>query len=110
MNEEKDPKIIINLKTWFKKTSKITISFLMISFILGTTGLILGATSYHKTNGYQSYLGHDYTVYWGGTGTTIWETKNLYDETKIDLYFSIKPIFDNDIKWNGIYPNGYFDN
>ncbi len=45
----------------------------------------------------------------GGAGTTIWshETNN---EHKILLYFGIKPDESYDIKWDGIYPDGYFDN
>ncbi len=45
----------------------------------------------------------------GGAGTTIWETKTD-NANKIDLYFSIKPLLNSDIKWDGIYPDGYFDN
>lgn len=45
----------------------------------------------------------------GGAGTTIWshETNN---EHKIELYFSVKQLLDYDIKWDGNYPAGYFDN
>ncbi|WJG69873.1 hypothetical protein [Spiroplasma ixodetis] len=52
------------MRTWIKTNFyKITS---ILALFLATTGLIVGAIAHHKTNGYQSYLGHDYTVYWGG--------------------------------------------
>lgn len=42
-------------------------------------------------------------------GATIWEYK-VSDKHKISLYFGFKPTSKNDIKWNGIYPDGYFSN
>ncbi len=42
-------------------------------------------------------------------GASIWESQRG-DHYKIDLYFGIKPSKQDDIKWNGIYPEGYFDN
>ena len=103
--KEEKGKEINNFKKWIKTNYKKIILWTAV-----ITALLLSIMSYYKTYNYKSYLGHDYTVYWGGAGTTIWETKNLYDENKIDLYFGIKPTFKDDIKWNGQYPDGYFDN
>ncbi|WP_342273938.1 hypothetical protein [Spiroplasma endosymbiont of Phycita roborella] len=52
------------MKTWIKTNFyKITS---ILALVLATTGLIIGSIAQNKTNGYQSFLGHDYTVYWGG--------------------------------------------
>lgn len=94
------------MKTWIKTNFyKITS---ILALFLATIGLIVGSVAHHKTNDLQYYLGHQYNVYWGG-GTTIWSHKTK-NEHKIDLYFGIKPDESYDIKWDGIYPNGYFDN
>ncbi len=101
------------MKTWIKTNlSKITLALALTGAVSGVTGLIIGSLAHNQTNGYQSFLGHDYTVYWGGDGTTIWSHKYTNnDKHKIELYFSIKPEKNSDdIKWDGIYPDGYFDN
>ncbi len=41
-------------------------------------------------------------------GAPIWAEK-VSNYHKIKLYFGIKPSKQDDIKWNGIYPDGYFD-
>ncbi len=40
-------------------------------------------------------------------GATIWEHKRN-DEYKIELYFGVNPKNQDDIKWDGKYPDGYF--
>ncbi|WP_342267184.1 hypothetical protein [Spiroplasma endosymbiont of Villa modesta] len=98
------------MKTWIKTNlSKITLALALTGAVSGITGLIIGSIAHNQTNGYQSFLGHDYTVYWGGAGTTIWATKTN-DKYKINLSFGIKKPLTTDIKWDGIYPDGYFDN
>ncbi len=97
------------MKTWIKTNlSKITLALALTGAVSGVTGLIIGSLAHNQTNGYQSFLGHDYTVYWGAK-STIWSYKTK-DKYKISLYFGIKPLDSTDIKWDGIYPDGYFDN
>ncbi|WP_342266599.1 hypothetical protein [Spiroplasma endosymbiont of Villa modesta] len=102
--KEEKGKEINNFKKWIKTNYKKIILWTAV-----ITALLLSIMSYYKTYNYKSYLGHDYTVYWGGAGTTIW-SHETNDEHKIHLYFSVKQILDYDIKWDGIYPDGYFDN
>lgn len=54
------------------------------------------------------YLKPDHTAVWGGA--TIWEHKDNYDKNIFFLYFSNNKASEEDIKWDGIYPSGYFDN
>ncbi|WP_338961167.1 MULTISPECIES: hypothetical protein [unclassified Spiroplasma] len=55
------------MKTWIKTNlSKITLALALTGAVSGVTGLIIGSLAHNQTNGYKSYLGHDYTVYWGG--------------------------------------------
>ncbi|BDT03311.1 hypothetical protein [Spiroplasma ixodetis] len=55
------------MKTWIKTNlSKITLALALTGAISGVTSLIIGSLAQNKTNGYQSFLGYDYTVYWGG--------------------------------------------
>ncbi|WP_338974550.1 hypothetical protein [Spiroplasma endosymbiont of Tricholauxania praeusta] len=105
--KEEKRKEIKNFKKWIKTNYK---KIILWSAVI--TALLLSIMSYYKTYNYKSYLGHDYTVYWGGAGTTIWSHKYTNDDKhKIELYFSIKPEKNSDdIKWDGIYPDGYFDN
>ncbi|WP_425377423.1 hypothetical protein [Spiroplasma endosymbiont of Aleiodes alternator] len=62
----------------------------------------------HESKNELSFLNYDYTKTSGGGGATIWSHKSG-DYHKIDLYFGIKPKHQGDIKWNRIYPNGYFN-
>ncbi|WP_338961086.1 MULTISPECIES: hypothetical protein [unclassified Spiroplasma] len=48
-------------------------------------------------------------MFTGGAGTTIWSHKTN-DKHKIELHFDIRPENSDDIKWDGVYPEGYFDN
>lgn len=41
-------------------------------------------------------------------GATIWEHR--YDHNIISLYFANKKGDKTDIRWDGTYPNGYFNN
>lgn len=96
------------MKAWIKiNLSKITLALAGLSFILATTGLVLGSQAYNQTNNYKSFLNYDYTVTWGGA--TIWSHKSG-DYHKIDLYFGIKSKHQGDTRWNGLYPDGYFIN
>ncbi|WP_342266067.1 hypothetical protein [Spiroplasma endosymbiont of Villa modesta] len=83
-------------------------SFMTVLFIISATALGLACKDGRQKLSF--YLGHDYTAYWGA-GTTIWSHKYTNDDKhKIELYFSIKPEKNSDdIKWDGIYPDGYFD-
>ncbi len=81
-------------------------SFMTILFIISITSLIIGSQAYNQTNNYKSFLNYDYTVTWGGA--TIWSHQSG-DYHKIDLYFDIKSRHQGDIKWDGVYPNGYFN-
>lgn len=55
------------MKAWIKiNLSKITLALAGLSFILATTGLVLGSQAYNQTNNYKSFLNYDYTVTWGG--------------------------------------------
>ncbi|WP_342218256.1 hypothetical protein [Spiroplasma endosymbiont of Amphimallon solstitiale] len=97
------------MKTWIKANlSKITLALALTGAVSGVTGLIIGSLAHNQTNGYKSYLGHDYTVYWGGAGTTIWERKTN-DKHIIDLYFDKDKRINTDLKWDGQYPKGYFN-
>ncbi|WP_342275793.1 hypothetical protein [Spiroplasma endosymbiont of Nebria brevicollis] len=54
------------MKTWIKTNlSKITLALALTGAVSGVTGLIIGSIAHNQTNGYQSFLGNDYTVYWG---------------------------------------------
>ncbi|WP_342217461.1 hypothetical protein [Spiroplasma endosymbiont of Amphimallon solstitiale] len=91
------------MKTWIKTNlSKITS---ILALFLATTGLIVGSLAHHKTNELSYYLDYDYEAHWGAI---IWAEK-VSNYHKIKLYFGIKPSKQDDIKWNGIYPDGYFD-
>lgn len=97
------------MKTWIKTNlSKITLALALTGAVSGVTGLIVGLVAHHKTNDLQYFLDYDYKVHWGGDGTTIWELKTS-DEHKISLYFSIKPAYPDNVKWDGIYPDEYFN-
>ncbi|WP_342218368.1 hypothetical protein [Spiroplasma endosymbiont of Amphimallon solstitiale] len=94
------------MKTWIKiNLGRITLILATLALIIATTGLILGAKSNSKTNELNYYLDYDYEAHWGAP---IWAEK-VSNYHKIKLYFGIKPSKQDDIKWNGIYPDGYFD-
>ncbi len=40
--------------------------------------------------------------------STIWERKN-HSKDIMDLYFAINKFTDDAIKWDGTYPDGYFN-
>lgn len=134
--EEKDPKIIINLKKWFKnlkkwfkslsKNKKIILAVALTGVTTGTTGLITGAVIAYNLSGLKYYLKSDNSAVLG-VGT-IWTTNpkdTLEKDYKFFLYFADKPVkrqfklkpdsyYDEyytstDIKWNGKYPDWYFD-
>lgn len=92
------------MKTWIKTNFyKITS---ILALFLATTGLIIGSISHHKTNDLTYFLNHNHTAVWGNT--TIWEYKST--SGGISLYFSSKSTSIDDIKWDGVYPDGYFEN
>ncbi len=94
------------MKTWIKTNlSKITLALALTGAVSGVTGLIIGTLAHHKTNDLTYFLDHDYNAHWGAS---IWESQRS-DHYKIDLYFAIKPANNNDKKWDGNYPNGYFE-
>ncbi|MBP1526105.1 MAG: hypothetical protein H9Q65_06270 [Spiroplasma ixodetis] len=95
-------KKINNFKKWIKTNYKKIILWTTV-----ITALLLSIMSYYKTYNYKSFQDYDYTVYWG-VGTTIWSHKT-YDEHQINLYFGIQSHHQGDIKWDGTYPNGYFN-
>lgn len=82
-------------------------SFMTVLFIISATALGLACKDGRQKLNF--YLAHDYTAYWGGAGTTIWSHK-INNGTNINLYFDIKSHYDEDVKWDGVYPDGYFDN
>ncbi|WP_342273755.1 hypothetical protein [Spiroplasma endosymbiont of Phycita roborella] len=98
------------MKTWIKTNlSKITLALALTGAVSGVTGLIIGSIAHNKVNDLKYYLDYDGNVHWGGSCTTIWERKTD-DIHKITLYLSINPTYPNvDIKWDGIYPVGYFN-
>ncbi|WP_338979413.1 hypothetical protein [Spiroplasma endosymbiont of Lasioglossum malachurum] len=53
----------------------------------------------------KHYLDHNKQIVFGSS--TIWE-ENIGGEHKIRLYFDTVK-HNNDIKWDGIYPDGYFN-
>ncbi|WP_458258667.1 hypothetical protein [Spiroplasma endosymbiont of Dactylopius coccus] len=59
--KEEKRKEIKNFKKWIKTNYK---KIILWSAVI--TALLLSIMSYYKTYNYKSYLGHDYTVYWGG--------------------------------------------
>lgn len=84
----------------------ISISVLMtVLFIISATALGLACKDGRQKLNF--YLKPDHIAVWGGA--TIWEHKRN-DFRKIDLYFGINPSLKEDTKWDGIYPDGYFDN
>lgn len=104
--EQQQEKINSNIKKWIKRNfQKIVLLFAVIT---GVTGLILGIVANNKRDNLQHFLDHDYSVHWGGDKITIWKTKLENSKFSMDLYFNIKPIHANDIKWNGIYSSDYF--
>lgn len=95
------------MKTWIKTNlSKITLALALTGAVTGVTGLIISSLAHHKTNDLNYFLDHHYNAHWGAS---IWKSQRG-DHYKIDLYFAIKPNRDKDIKWDGTYPDGYFDN
>ncbi|WP_342219162.1 hypothetical protein [Spiroplasma endosymbiont of Amphimallon solstitiale] len=94
------------MKIWIKTNlSKITLALALTGAVSGVTSLIIGSLAHHKTNDLTYYLDHNKQVVLGTS--TIWQ-ENVGGEHKIRLYFDIVK-HNNDIKWNGIYPNGYFN-
>lgn len=96
------------MKNWIKTNlSKIT---LILALFLATIGSIIGSISYHKINELTYFLNHDHTAVWGNT--TIWA--DYFDSSgqkEMNLYFSNVSYQPNhDIKWDGTYPDGYFNN
>lgn len=95
---------------WFKKAltkpfSKLIFALAFTGAVTGTIGLVLGSISINKTNNLTYYLKPDYTAVWGEG--TIWETKTI--SGSFSLYFAKEKKDINDIKWNGKYPKGYFN-
>ncbi|WP_375317237.1 hypothetical protein [Spiroplasma endosymbiont of Virgichneumon dumeticola] len=62
----------------------------------------------HESKNELSFLNYDYMKTSGGGGATIWEHPRD-DYHKIDLYFGIKSKHQGDTKWDGNYPDGYFN-
>lgn len=97
------------MKTWIKTNlSKITVALALTGAVSGVTSLIIGSIAHHKTNDLQYFLDYDCKVHWGGSCTTIWSEKKD-DIHKIYLYISINSASKSDVKWDCIYPNGYFN-
>ncbi|WP_281748843.1 hypothetical protein [Spiroplasma ixodetis] len=94
------------MKTWIKTNlSKITLALALTGATTGTIGLIMGGVLTHNMENY--YLKPNGEKVYGTT--TIWENKCSSCKPTISLYFDIKPREKNDIKWDGIYPEGYFN-
>ncbi|WP_338987964.1 hypothetical protein [Spiroplasma endosymbiont of Dasysyrphus albostriatus] len=62
----------------------------------------------HENSKDLSFYNYDRIKIVGGKGAIIWSHKSG-DYHKIDLYFDIKPRHQGDIKWDGKYPDGYFN-
>ncbi len=96
------------MKTWIKTNlSKITLALALTGATTGTIGLIMGGVLTHNigTN-VKYYLEPNGEVVYGTT--TIWWNK-WSSPSKINLYFAKIKHHDEDIKWDGIYPDGYFN-
>ncbi|WP_338959597.1 MULTISPECIES: hypothetical protein [unclassified Spiroplasma] len=92
------------MKTWIKTNfQKISLSFAVIT---GVTGLILGIVSYNKNNQLTYFYDYDHEAHWGAT---IW-ARPVSNKHKITLYWASNKLTDDAVKWDGIYPDGYFDN
>lgn len=63
---------IKNFKKWIKTNYK---KIILWSAVI--TALLLSIMSYYKTYNYKSYLGHDYTVYWGGLEQQYGQKKQM---------------------------------
>jgi len=71
-------------------------------FTTSSISLIIGSVAIHKTDHLNYYLNQGYKAIWGKG--TIWKSS----EDSFYLYFG-KKINENDTKWDGTYPKGYFD-
>ncbi|WP_342273124.1 hypothetical protein [Spiroplasma endosymbiont of Acasis viretata] len=95
------------MKTWIKTNlSKITLALALTGATTGTIGLIMGGLLTHENNKFNSYEKPDHTVVL--CNAPIWV--NMYNGSYYSLYCSNKKLHDVDIKWNGKYWKGYFDN
>ncbi|MCL8211007.1 hypothetical protein LT336_00759 [Spiroplasma sp. JKS002671] len=86
-----------------KKKFKLIFFLALIGTLTGTVGLILGSVSVHKSAKLNYYLNPDGEAIWGSS--IIWQ----HNYNSVSLYFAWKKISFNDIEWNGIYPENYFN-
>ncbi|WP_286641952.1 hypothetical protein [Spiroplasma ixodetis] len=97
------------MKTWIKTNlSKITLALALTGATTGTIGLIMGGLLTYQSKNELSFLNYDYTKTSGGGGAIIW-SQPMNNQHKIFLYFDIKSRHQGDIKWDGKYPDGYFN-
>ncbi|MCL8210088.1 hypothetical protein [Spiroplasma attinicola] len=92
---------------WFKKAlvkpfNKLIFALALTGAVTGSISLIIGSVAIHKTDYLNYYLNQGYKAIWGKG--TIWKSS----EDSFYLYFG-KKINENDTKWDGTYPKGYFD-
>lgn len=99
--EQQQEKINSKIKKWIKRNFyKITTIIALIFACIA-----LGFACKDGRQKLSFYLKPDHTAVWGGA--TIWERIQSNNPKTIWLYFSNIPA-KGDIKWNGIYPKGYF--
>ncbi|WP_342274420.1 hypothetical protein [Spiroplasma endosymbiont of Phycita roborella] len=102
--EQQQEKINSKIKKWIKRNFyKITTIIALIFACIA-----LGFACKDGRQKLSFYLKPDHTAVWGGA--TIWEHKDKNDKNMFFLYFSNNKVSEEDIKWDGIYPNGYFRN
>ncbi|BDT04671.1 hypothetical protein SHM_23170 [Spiroplasma ixodetis] len=62
----------------------------------------------HENSKDLSFYNYDRIKTVGGKGAIIW-SQPMNNQHKIFLYFDIKSRHQGDIKWDGKYPDGYFN-
>ena len=95
------------MKTWIKTNlSKITLALALTGATTGTIALIMGGVLTHESTKLKYYLTPDGKAIYGTS--IIWWNKAI-SPNKTELYFAWKPTNKEDIKWDGNYTTGYFN-
>lgn len=95
-----------NKTPWFKKAlvkpfNKVIFALALTGAVTGSISLIISSVAAHKTDHLNYYLLPSREAVWGKG--TIWVSLN-----GAGFYFA-KHGYKDDIKWDGTYPKGYFN-
>lgn len=95
-------------KFLIKQFKKLVFALALLGAVTGSISIIISSVSDHKSNKLNYYLDRDGRAIWGDS--VIWFNKWEWNTASyFSLYFGWKKTHIEDLKWDGIYPENYFE-